>query len=356
MADLATALRNSAPQKGDVTIDENGLPTYSNVSSDPNHVGYFSTKEDSEGNVVGQQWNPSKYDFTGATFDPRANQYTMPDGSKLNYDLTSGEISNYRPNYASLTVDPSNIRQGYRNQNYAANLGDNLSYDFQGTKLDPSQVNQGEYLVDPSTNKYQLDKNGNPIPVYRQPSGGGFTDWMTENGWMLPVAMGTAGAAMEFAPAMFASDVGMVDAAGNIIGAGSEGAAVGATGAGGASQWSPEIIAQANASKDAIGYIASLSNLTPAEIAAYTTTAGTAGMSALQKAMLISQGMSALNQMTGGTGGGGYSTIGGGSSGGGGNGMIAYHRQNPFLSTAQQNTAPDSSTEILTKLLRGQNG
>jgi len=220
----------SAPTHGDAIVDpETGQVSYSNVSTDPSHVGYFNTQTDSEGNAIGQTWNPSKYDFTGATYDARANQYTMPDGSKVTYDPTTGDISNYTPNYANLTVDPSGIRQGYRNQNYAGpTMAGAKSYNFQGTQLTPEQVDQGEYIVDPTTNKYVLDKSGNPIPVYRQPSGGGLGDFLVENGWMLPLAMAGGAAAAEFLPGLLGSEVGMVDAAGNIIGAGAEGAAVGA--------------------------------------------------------------------------------------------------------------------------------
>lgn len=116
--------------------------------------------------------------------------------------------------------------------------------------------------------------------------------------------------------------------------------------AAGASQWTPEIIAQANASSDPIGYISSLSNATPEELAAWTTPA-TGGMSAAQKAFLLRQGLNAFGQTTGST-----RQIAGGSTSG--NGMIAYQRQNPFLSTAQQNVVPDNNVALI-NLLRGRN-
>lgn len=75
------------------------------------------------------------------------------------------------------------------------------------------------------------------------------------------------------------------------------------------------------------------------------------GLTGMQKAQLLRMGANSLRQMTGGTGGGGYSNFGGST-----NGMQAYQRQNPYLSTAQQNTVPDATTEALTKLLRGYNG
>ena len=169
-------------------------------------------------------------------------------------------------------------------------------------------------------------------------------------GWGTVGALTLAAASPYLAPQLFGSNVGMVDSAGNIIGGGSQGAALGGTAAGSGS-WglSPELASDLGLDYSSSGLTdlsgkagsAALSNLG-------LNTAG--GMSAAQKALLLRSGMSALNQITGGTGGGGYSAIGGG------NAAPTYQRQNPYLSTAQQNTVPDTTTETLIKLLRGYNG
>jgi hypothetical protein len=152
----------------------------------------------------------------------------------------------------------------------------------------------------------------------------GLADWSAQNGWMVPVAMIGAGAGAALGAGVGASEglgAGMVDASGNIIGAGAEGASMGAgattvgqaaydsaiasgasqsaaqaaadsayssylstagqyTAAGGtASNLTPEMIAYANASADPIGSINAIAGMSPEEFASYTKVIGGAGSS-----------------------------------------------------------------------------
>lgn len=196
-------------------------------------------------------------------------------------------------------------------------------FDSVGSAL--ASIDPGKTLGNVGTS---IDKTVNQVP----------------GGWKTVGAL-AASAAMPYLAPELLGETGMVDASGNIIGGGTQGAAYGT-----ASQWTPEILAQANASSDPIGYISSLSDATPAELSAWTTPAAGSGLSAAQKAMLLRSGMNAFGGTPNST-----KQIASGY-GSAGNGMIAYQRQNPFLSTAQQNVVPDSTTETLTKLLRGYNG
>lgn len=185
---------NSAPANFKLAYDpEFGTEMPVNYSYDPGHVGRMGYVGGDESTPGTYTWIPSKYDFSGAKYDPQNNAYIMPSGEIISgYDVATDTISNYIPSLT--TVDPSTIRYGYRNQAYSG-AGNTGNFNFQGTSV-TSQDPWGEYLVDPKTNTYLKDANGYPIPVYRQPSGGGFNDWMTENGWILPAAMIAAGAGM----------------------------------------------------------------------------------------------------------------------------------------------------------------
>lgn len=185
---------NSAPANFKLAYDpESGTETPVNYSYDPGHVGRMGYVGGDESTPGTYTWIPSKYDFSGAKYDPQNNAYIMPSGEIISgYDVATDTISNYIPSLT--TVDPSTIRYGYRNQAYSG-AGNTGNFNFQGTSV-ANQDPWGEYLVDPKTNTYLKDANGYPIPVYRQPSGGGFNDWMTENGWILPAAMIAAGAGM----------------------------------------------------------------------------------------------------------------------------------------------------------------
>ena len=77
--------------------------------------------------------------------------YTAPPPSWLRPSdyVSSGFAAPYTQQQISSPVDPSWIRQ-MEGQTYASVKG-------------PSDLSGGEYLVDPTTGKFVLDKNGNPI-------------------------------------------------------------------------------------------------------------------------------------------------------------------------------------------------
>lgn len=286
------------------------------------------------------------------------SQFRDASGGIINLDEAGQPIS-YNPGASwydqQLAKNPNALRgTDYRNQTYLAGGPLDQTYNFNGKDV---PIQASEYQVDPKTGQFIKGPTGENKPVEWRPQG--YNMW---DDWGYPAAVfavpALAAGAVYAAPYLAgegALSAGMVDASGNIIGAGTQGAAYGGGTLGaGASQWTPEIIAQANASGDSIGYLSSLADATPAEMSAWTTPATGGGMTGMQKAMLVRQGMGALGQIAGGTGGtssGGYGSMGGGTGG-----MTAYQRQGPFLSTAQQNVVPDSTTEALTKLLRGYNG
>jgi hypothetical protein len=372
-------------------IDPSGYAWANNLSADdPNSALNLARQisQSEEGKAYAKS-NQGQYNYL-AGLSQADNPYTDPAYSNMDYigggsfkDAGGGVINvdeagqpiSYNPSVSwydqQLAKNPNALRgTDYRNQTYLAGGPLDQTYSFNGKDV---PIQASEYQVDPKTGKFITDQNGNYKPVEFRPKG--YDMW---NDWAAPVAVVALPALMAggaYAAGAYGAGTGAGVGAAEGIGAGTAGdvfagysatgsaagtagstvpAGYGALGAGttasGASQWSPEIISQANASGDPIGYLSSLSDATPAELSAWTTPATSAGMTGAQKAMLIRQGVGALSQLSGkaGTGSTGY-------AGGGTNGMTAYQRQNPFLSTAQQNVVPDS-TEALTRLLRGQNG
>jgi hypothetical protein len=189
-------------------------------STTPGHVGYVADVANPFGGTT-KQWMPSAFDFTGAKFDSSTNTYTMPSGEKVAYDFTTNDISSYQPNMDM--PDPSSFRQGYGGQTYASTSGQKTA-NFQGLNLSRDVIDQKEYLVNPNTNQYARDQSGNFAEVYHAPKSGGFDKFITENGWMIPLAMITAGAgASAFGGAAAAGEGGLTGAsgAGGSMGAGS---------------------------------------------------------------------------------------------------------------------------------------
>ncbi len=177
--------KNTLPSEDKLQTDsQTGLQ----YSTTPGHVGYVANVPDAYGGTT-KQWMPSAFDFTGAKYNDSSKTYTMPSGEKIGYDSGSNNITSYDPVYDKA----STVAYGSNSQVYSPTSGQKTA-NFQGLNLGTDVVNQGEFLVDPNTKQYYKDTSGNPIPVYHQPSSGGFDDFMAENGWMLPLAMATAGA------------------------------------------------------------------------------------------------------------------------------------------------------------------
>jgi len=117
-------------------------------------------------------WNSGKVAYqTGNNETAYAPSFLRPQ------EYVSNELAApYSKAELSALVDPNNIRLGYGNTPYAGIRG--------GAG--------GEYVVDPKTNRFLLDKSGNPIPVPQAPDKqGGFDTLMTN--YVIP-AMLAAGA------------------------------------------------------------------------------------------------------------------------------------------------------------------
>jgi len=356
MADLASALRSSAPSLDELSAaggmtDVNGDTTYQYKDASGGTVTVDSTGK-SVGYTPTQSW--------------------------------------YQDQYAA---HPDAIRSGMNNEKYLALGPLDQTYNLNGQNVPITGAY--EYQIDPKTGALTN------TPVDRQQSSN-FTDWATTPAGALTLgalvmggaagAGALAGGEAAGAGAGYGSMDSYMGSAG--LNAGTYGAgdasAVGSTGYGlnaGAptvGAYSPSGAA-ATQSSLGLGYAptgletssigmggttgaGSLAGITGSETAAglggaslgtgltaqqlaQYEGASKTGLSALQKAQLLRMGVNSLSKMTGGTGGGGYSTMAGGTGG-----MTAYQRQNPYLSTAQQNTVPDTTTASLINLLRGQNG
>lgn len=180
------------------------------VSTEPGHVGTWVGADNG-----GFKFNPSKYDFSDLTYlgpnnsagyqstfmNPEGNKegynpdttslYQDKKGGILAYDLANDTFLNYRPGVADIDINslPTNF-QGYKYYVSPQNQG---GYTFQNQSNIPI-VGEQVYWLDPSSNKL-VPPSGNFL--LNQPrSSGGFDDWMTENGWIAPLAMIGAGAGL----------------------------------------------------------------------------------------------------------------------------------------------------------------
>ena len=188
----------------------------------PGSVGRMVYVGDPEmGEDVKYVWQPSQFDFSGAKYNVNKwgqHEYIMPDGSKVAYDINNDTVTSYIP--SNLGKARADVVHSY-NGNL---LGNPFTYlqpentTFQGQKVQRGEdVGDTFFLVNPNTYEYVKDAEGNYILPYDAGSGNWFTNFMADNGWMLPAAMG-AGAAL--------------GAAGVIGGAAEAGAGAGAVGAG----------------------------------------------------------------------------------------------------------------------------
>lgn len=159
------------------------MKTVNNSAMDNPFEPTFGTHEESA---------PSQYDFTGATYDPKLGVFKMPDGKVVAYSAGQDMVTNYVP------IAPNNIWQNKLGQTVGNYRGNDIL--FQGHPFgDEQYMSDGGFLVDPKTGQYLKDASGNYLNPTDPGSSGGFSNWMADNGWMLPLAMAggaVAGAAM----------------------------------------------------------------------------------------------------------------------------------------------------------------
>lgn len=130
------------PSYGDYNFAMTGKPSDAELAGNPDmaNAWYAYSGTSPSAPTTPPSWlNPADY---------VANKYEAP----------------YTPQQISKQVDPSWIRQ-MNGQTYASVKG-------------PSDLSGGEYLVDPNTGKFILDKNGNPVGV-TYPKSNNFDDWAT---------------------------------------------------------------------------------------------------------------------------------------------------------------------------------
>jgi hypothetical protein len=233
-------------------------------------------------------------------------QYTDASGGTVTVD-SSGNPVGYTPGQSwyqqQYAAHPDAIRSGMNNEQYLA-LG----------PLAQTQTINGVQVPITNAYEYQINPNTKALtstPVDRQQSGGGFLDFMTSpTGALTAMALlGGAGLALPALAGEGALSAGMVDAAGNIIGAGSKGAAYGAAGATAADIASnpvtQEMIDFANASPDPIQAMSEMQNMTPKELANALGPGAAAATAGLTAADLLKYGLplsGILSNLFGGSG------------------------------------------------------
>jgi hypothetical protein len=154
--------------------------------------GYNAPIRDSEGNIIGQQFNPT-IDFSGLKYTgsptrtigggesgggqtATTHQYEDGKGGTITVD-DRGNMISYTPStqwYAEQQAKhPDAIRQGYRNLNYLASGPLDQTIKIMGQDV---PVEAQEYMTN-DKGQLVVDKAGNLIPMIRAPQGGhGFQD------------------------------------------------------------------------------------------------------------------------------------------------------------------------------------
>ena len=151
-------------------VDPNGLSTWGNADYNTVVQGILGSQEYQNRQ---QQSAPAPAQSTQQEPPP---SWLLPADYQAN-----GYAAPYTQSQITQKVDPSWIRQ-MNGQTYASVKG-------------PSDLSGGEYLVDPNTGKFALDKNGNPIGV-TYPQSNGFSDWVTTPLGSLALTFGVPLAAM----------------------------------------------------------------------------------------------------------------------------------------------------------------
>lgn len=175
-----------------------GQPTNMPVGNDINSIyqQYLGRGVDPSGAATYAGWNPQdivnailgsqEYQQRQASGGGGAGQAAPSQEPPPDWLLPADYVANgyaapYTQQQITGKVDPSWIRQ-MNGQTYASVKG-------------PSDLSGGEYLVDPNTGKFVLDKNGSPVGV-TYPQSNGFSDWVTTPLGGLAMTFGVPLAAM----------------------------------------------------------------------------------------------------------------------------------------------------------------
>ena len=202
--------------------DQNGNP----ISG----AGAWGYSNDTGDGVGGMMWNPiaSNLDFTGLTYSGTGNpigEAGMGNGNYENYTDASGTTYSLDPRNANnwankiaptpTTYDPKSLSTNWQGYNY---------FNTPATDTNSQQT----YYIDPKTNKPVLwnSWDANSPFMYDMPNRpNGFDTFITENGWMIPLAMATAGAGAALSGGAAAAEgVGGLTAGSTSTGAGLTGA------------------------------------------------------------------------------------------------------------------------------------
>jgi hypothetical protein len=140
-------------------------------------------------NGEGWQAVPTTQDFNGYTFSQKdktilGDAYKNAAGDIRYYDPATDTIAGVAK-AAPTTYDPNSLQTNYQGYKYFNTPGSDTYI--------PST-----YWIDPATNKptlYNAWDTNSPFNIEAPRKDGGFDTWMTENGWIAPLAIATAGVA-----------------------------------------------------------------------------------------------------------------------------------------------------------------
>lgn len=114
------------------------------------------------------------------------------DGGTLVYDPKTGSLNAFRPD-APTSYDPSQIQYNFAGTPYIEPTKTASTYKYNG--IDVPITQNDVFAIDPLTGKAYTTPGDYAWTTKTAPSSGGFADWATSNGWMVPLAIAGAGVA-----------------------------------------------------------------------------------------------------------------------------------------------------------------
>lgn len=171
------------------TYDENGNPNFNpEIFDDPSQASGPIVNYTDDNGVYKWKTVPTKQDFTDLKYagvnDPKYGVgYKNSSGDIVYYDQESDSFS--LPIKATPTYDPNSLQTNYQ------------GYKYFNTPTNDETL-PSTYWIDPKTNKvnfYNAWDVNSPFHIAPPRQDGGFDTWMTENGWIAPLAIIGAGVA-----------------------------------------------------------------------------------------------------------------------------------------------------------------
>jgi hypothetical protein len=186
-------------------IPQGEVPSRERQTKYINQPGNVGTVWYNPGDPLNQYgFTPSEIDFSNAQLTGTEAQKDAfgnvigeaalykTDGGTLVYDPKWDSLNAFRPD-APTSYDPSLIQYNFAGTPYIEPTKTATTYKYNGVDVPITQ--NDVFAIDPLTGKAYTTPGDYAWTTKVAPSSGGFADWATSNGWMVPLAMTGAAAA-----------------------------------------------------------------------------------------------------------------------------------------------------------------